>query len=163
MIAKIIYHKYQFKSIFSIQINVFDDDIHYVKKCLIKSFDGSVLFEIFKNNKFSRYVLICAMTIEIIIFIFFIVINAKTTNFKIIFLIVSLITFEDKKNLIFLFNDFHFRAFILIIKKNNEIFVIIMITRYYEIINIEMNQIQRSFFRANMSFIKCLMCLLDNV
>ena len=138
---KIIYRKYQFKSIFSIQINVFDDDIYYIEKCLIKSFDGSVLFGVFKNNKFSRYVLICAMTIEIIIFILFIVINAKTTDFEIAFLIANLITLEDKENLILLFNDFHFRTFISIIKKNNEIFIIIMITKCYKIINIEMNQI----------------------
>ena len=81
------------------------------------------------------------MTIEIIIFVFFIVINAKTTNFEIVFLIASLIALKNKKNLIFLFNNFHFRAFILIIKKDNEVFVVIMITRYYEIINIEINQI----------------------
>ena len=62
-------------------------------------------------------------------------------DFKIVFLIASLIALEDKKNLIFLFNDFHFRAFISIIKKNNEIFIVIIITRCYKIINIEMNQI----------------------
>ena len=62
-------------------------------------------------------------------------------NFEIIFLIANLITLEDKKNLIFLFNNFHFRALISIIKKNNEIFIVIMITKYYKIINVEMNQI----------------------
>ena len=139
MITKIIYRKYQFKSIFLIQINVFDNDIHHVEKCLIKSFDDSVLFEILKNNRFSKYVLICAMIIKVIIFVFFIVINAKITNFKIVFLIASLITLKDKKNLIFLFNDFHFRALISIIKKNNEIFIIIIITKCYKIINVEMN------------------------
>ena len=100
---KTIYHKYQFKSIFLIQINVFDNSTHYIKKCLIKSFDDFVLFEVFKNNRFSRYVLICAMIIEVIIFIFFIIINAKTMNFEIAFLIGSLITFKDKK-ILFLYS-----------------------------------------------------------
>ena len=81
------------------------------------------------------------MTIEVIIFVFLIVINAKITNFEIAFLIASLITLEDKKSLIFLFNDFHFRAFILIIKKGDEVFVIIIITKCYEITNVEMNQV----------------------
>ena len=79
------------------------------------------------------------MIIEIIIFIFFIIINAKMINFEIVFLIANLITFEDKKNLIFIFNDFHFRAFISIIKKDNKIFIVIMITKCYKIINVEMN------------------------
>ena len=139
MITKIIYRKYQFRSIFSIQINVFDNNIHHIKKCLIKLFDDFVLFGILKNNKLSKYVLIRAMTIEIIIFIFFIIISAKIINFKIVFLIASLITFEDKKNLIFIFNDLHFRALILIVEKNHEIFIIIMITKCYKIINVEMN------------------------
>ena len=60
-------------------------------------------------------------------------------NFKIAFLIASLITFKDKKNLIFIFNNLHFRAFISIIKKDYEIFIVIIITRCYEIINIEIN------------------------
>ena len=62
-------------------------------------------------------------------------------NFEIVFLIASLIALEDKKNLILLFNDFHFRTFILIIEKDHEIFIVIMITKCYEIINVEMNQV----------------------
>ena len=54
-------------------------------------------------------------------------------------MIANLIMFEDKKNLILLFNDFHFRALISIIKKNDEIFIVIMITRGYKITNVEMN------------------------
>ena len=60
-------------------------------------------------------------------------------NFEIVFLIASLIALEDKKNLIFIFNDFHFPTFISIIKKNNEIFIVIMIIRCYKIANIEIN------------------------
>ena len=161
-IAKIICRKYQFRSIFLIQLNVFDDDIYYAKKCLIKSFDDFVLFEVFRNNRLSKYVLICVIIIEIIIFIIFIIINAKTINFKIVFLIASLIAFQDKKKKI-IFNNLHFRAFISIIKKGHKIFVVIMITRCYEIINIEINQIPKFFFKTNMSLIKCLTCLFDNV
>ena len=141
MIAKIICRKYQFKSIFSIQINVFDDNIHYIEKCLIKSFDDFVLFEVFKDNKLLRYVLICAIIIEIIIFVLLIIISAKIMNFKIVFLITSLITLEDKENLIFMFNDFHFQTLISIIEKNHEIFIFIMIIKCYEVINVEMNQV----------------------
>ena len=38
-------------------------------------------------------------------------------------------------------NDFYFQIFILIIKKNDERFVIIIITKCNKIINVEMNQI----------------------
>ena len=47
---------------------------------MIESFDGFVLFEVFKDNKLLKYVLICAMTIEIIIFVFFIIVDAETMN-----------------------------------------------------------------------------------
>ena len=161
-IAKIIYRKYQFRSILSIQISVFNNNIHYAEKRLIKSFDNFILFEVFKDNRFSRYILICAMIIEVIIFVLLIVISAKITDFKIAPLIASLITLEDEKNLIFLFNDFHFRALISIIKENNKIFIVIMITRCYEIINVKMNQIQRFLFKTNVNFIRCLICLFDN-
>ena len=62
-------------------------------------------------------------------------------NFKIVSLITSLITFENEKNLIFMLNDLHFRTFILIIKKDHEVFVVMMITKCYKIINVEMNQV----------------------
>ena len=141
MIIKIIYNKHQLRSVFLIEINVFDNNIHYIEKCLIESFDDFVLFEILKNNRFSKYILICAMIIEVIIFVFFIIVDAKTTNFEIVSLISNLITFENKKSFIFIFNDFHFRAFISIIKENDEVFVIMIITRYNEIVNIEINQV----------------------
>ena len=81
------------------------------------------------------------MIIEVIIFVFLIIINAKIMNFEIAPLIASLITFKDKKNLTFMLNDFYFRTFILIIKKGHKVFIIMMITKCYEIINVEMNQI----------------------
>ena len=79
------------------------------------------------------------MIIEVIIFVLFIIINVKIMNFKIAFLIASLITFKDKKNLTFMFNDLHFRLFISIIKKSHEVFIIIIITKCNEITDIEMN------------------------
>ena len=60
-------------------------------------------------------------------------------NFEIVFLISNLITFKSKENLNFIFNNLYFRMFILIIKRNNEIFIIIMITKCNKIANIEMN------------------------
>ena len=102
------------------------------------------------------------MTIEIIIFVLLIIINAKTTNFEIAPLIASLITLENEKSLILLLNDFHFRAFISIIKEGDEVFTVIMITECYETTNVEMNQVQRSLPRANVNLIKCLTCLLDS-
>ena len=62
-------------------------------------------------------------------------------NFEIVPLIASLITFEDKENLIFIFNDLHFRAFILIIKKGHKVFVVMMIMKCNEIADVEMNQV----------------------
>ena len=106
---------------------------------LVKSFNDVVLFEIFKNNKLSRYVLIYTIIIKVMIFVLLIIIDAKITNFKIASLISNLITFENKKSFIFMFNDFHFQTFISIIKKNNEIFIVIIITKCNKIINIKMN------------------------
>ena len=60
-------------------------------------------------------------------------------NFEIIFLISSLITLENKENLFFIFDDYYFRTLIPIIKKNNEIFIVIIITKYNKITNVEMN------------------------
>ena len=62
-------------------------------------------------------------------------------NSEIIFLITNLITLENEKSLIFIFNNFHFETLILIIKKNHEIFIIIIITKCNEIVNVEINQI----------------------
>ena len=77
-------------------------------------------------------------------------------------MISSLITFESKENLIFMLNNLYFQTFILIIKKCDKVFAIIMITKYNEIINIEINQVQRFFLKANVNFIKCLTCFFDN-
>ena len=108
MIAKITCNKYQLGSIFSIQINIFNNNIYYIEKYLIKSFNDFVLFEIFKNNKLLKYILIYIITIEVIIFVFFIIIDSKIINFKIVFLISSLITLKNKKSFAFILNNFHF-------------------------------------------------------
>ena len=79
------------------------------------------------------------MIIEVIIFVFLIIIDAKTTNPEIVSLISNLITLENKENLIFIFNNLHFRTFILISKENNEVFIVIMIMRCNKIANIEIN------------------------
>ena len=105
---KIICNKYQFKLIFLIQINFFDNNIYYIEKRLIKSFNDFILFGIFKNNKFLSYILINIIIIKNIIFIFFFKIEIKTINFNIIFLILNLKASKNKKNFIFIFNNFHF-------------------------------------------------------
>ena len=79
------------------------------------------------------------MNIKIKIFIFIIIINSKTLNNDIFILIFNLITFENKKNFAFLFNNFNFKTFILIINENDKIFIIKMIARNDEIANIAMN------------------------
>ena len=53
--------------------------------------------------------------IEIIIFIFFIIVSLKIINFNIIILISSLITLKSEKDLIFILNNLNFKAFILVI------------------------------------------------
>ena len=54
-------------------------------------------------------------------------------------LIFNLITFENKKHFVFIFNDFNFKTFILIVNENNKIFIIKAIARNDEIVNIVMN------------------------
>ena len=81
------------------------------------------------------------MIIEIIIFVFFIIIGAKAANFEIVFLISNLITFENKKSFIFMLDDLHFETFISIIKKGDKIFIVMMITKRNKIANVEMNLI----------------------
>ena len=102
------------------------------------------------------------MTIEVVIFIFFIIIGAEATNFENVFLISSLITLEDKESLILIFNNLYFRSFILIIEKCDEIFIVIIITKCNKITNIEINQVQRFFFKTNINLIRYLTCLFDN-
>ena len=106
---------------------------------MIKSFDDLILFEIFKINKFLYNVIINTISVKIKIFVFVIIINSKTFNDDIFILIFNLITFEDKKDFAFIFNDFNFKALILIVNEDNKIFIIKTISRNDEIINIVMN------------------------
>ena len=106
---------------------------------MIKLFDDFILFEIFKMNKFSRDVIINTMNIKIKILIFVIIINSKTFDNDIFILIFNLITFENKENFAFIFNNFNFKIFILIINENDKIFVVKMISKNDKIVNIVMN------------------------
>ena len=54
-------------------------------------------------------------------------------------LIFNLITFEDKEDFVFMFNNFNFKTFILIINENNKIFIVKTIAGNNEIINIVVN------------------------
>ena len=90
---------------------------------MIKSFDDSILFKILKMNKFSYNVMINTINIKIKIFIFVVIINSKTFNDNIFILIFNLITFEDKKDLVFMLNNFNLKTFISIINENNKIFI----------------------------------------
>ena len=64
-----------------------------------------------------------------------------------------MITLKDEEDFIFIFNNFNFKAFILIINEDNKIFVIKIIAENDEIVNIVINEIQKSFFKTNMKFI----------
>ena len=90
---------------------------------MIKSFDDFILFKILKMNKFSYNVMINTINIKIKIFIFVVIINSKTFNDNIFILIFNLITFEDKKDLVFMLNNFNLKTFISIINENNKIFI----------------------------------------
>ena len=106
---------------------------------MIKSFDDFILFEIFKINKLSHNVIINTINIKIKIFVFIIIINSKTFNDNIFMLIFNLITFKDKEDFIFIFNNFNLKTLISIINENNKIFIIKAIARNNEIANIIMN------------------------
>ena len=98
-----------------IQINIFNNNTYYIEECLIKLFNSFILFEIFKNNKFLNYILIYITIIKIIIFIIFFIIKVKTASSNIIFLISNLKTSKNKESLIFIFNNFYYKVFIIMI------------------------------------------------
>ena len=79
------------------------------------------------------------INIKIKIFIFVIIINSKTFNNNIFILIFNLIPFKHKEDFVFMFNNFNFKTFILIVHKDNKIFIIKAIAGNDEIINITMN------------------------
>ena len=54
-------------------------------------------------------------------------------------LIFNLITFKNKKDFVFIFNDFNFKAFILIVNENNKIFIVKATAKNNEIVNIVIN------------------------
>ena len=83
--------------------------------------------------------MINTMNIKIKIFIFIIIINSKTFNDNIFILIFNLITLENKKDFAFIFNNFNFKTFILIVNENNKIFIVKTIARSDEIANIVIN------------------------
>ena len=136
---KIINDKYKFSSIFSIKINVFNDNVDNVEKRLIESFNDFILFEIFKINKFLYDVMINTINVKVKIFVFIIIINSKTFDNNIFMLIFNLIMFKNKKKFVFMFNDFNFKAFILIVNENNKIFIVKAIAKNNEIANIVIN------------------------
>ena len=53
-------------------------------------------------------------------------------------LIFNLITFENKKDFVFMFDDFNFKMFILIINENNKVFIVKAIAGNNKIANIIM-------------------------
>ena len=125
--------------IFSIKINIFNNNVNNVEKRLIKLFDNFILFEIFKIKKLLYDIIIDIINVKIKIFIFVIIINSKTFNYNFFILIFNLITLKNKKDFVFIFNDFNFETFILIVNKNNKIFIIKMIAGNDKIVNIIMN------------------------
>ena len=90
-------------------------------------------------NKFLYDVMINIMNIKIKIFIFIIIINSKAFDNNIFILIFNLITFKDKEDFVFMFDNFNFKTFILIINKNNKIFIIKTIAKNDKIVNIVIN------------------------
>ena len=54
-------------------------------------------------------------------------------------LIFNLITFKDKKDFIFIFDNFNFKALILIVNEDNKIFIFKAISKNYKIVNIVIN------------------------
>ena len=83
--------------------------------------------------------MIDTMNIKIKIFVFVIIINSKTFNNNIFMLILNLITFENKKDFVFMLDNFNLETFILIINENNKIFIVKTIAKSDEIANIVIN------------------------
>ena len=90
-------------------------------------------------NKFLCDVIIDTVNIKIKVFIFIVIINSKTFNDDIFILIFNLITLENKKDFVFIFNNFNFKTFILIINENNKIFIVKTIMKNDKIVNIIIN------------------------
>ena len=59
--------------------------------------------------------MLSTIDIEIIIFIFLIIVSLEIINFNIIILVSSLIALKSEKDLIFILNNLDFKAFILVI------------------------------------------------
>ena len=79
------------------------------------------------------------MHIKIKIFIFIIKVNSKMFNNNIFILIFNLIALENKKDFVFIFDNFNFKTFILIVNENNKIFIVKIIAKNNEIVNIVIN------------------------
>ena len=79
------------------------------------------------------------INIKIKVFVFVVIINSKTFNNDIFILIFNLIALKDKKDFAFIFDDFNFKTLILIVNKNDKIFVIKAILKSDKIANIVMN------------------------
>ena len=83
--------------------------------------------------------MINTMSVKVKVFIFIIIINSKTFNNNIFILIFNLITLENKKDFVFIFDNFNLKAFILIVNENNKIFIIKATAGSDKIVNIVMN------------------------
>ena len=83
--------------------------------------------------------MINTINIKIKVFIFVVIINSKTFNNNIFILIFNLITFKNKEDFAFMLDDFNFKMFILIVNKNNKIFIVKTIAKNNKIANIIMN------------------------
>ena len=59
--------------------------------------------------------MLSTIDIEIIIFIFLIIVSLEIINFNIIILVSSLIALKSEKDFIFILNNLDFKAFILVI------------------------------------------------
>ena len=76
-------------------------------------------------------------------------------------LVFNLITFEDKKDLVFIFDNFNFKTLILIVNENDKIFVFKTILKNDEIVNVAVNYIQKSFIKTNVRFVRYFLRLFD--
>ena len=59
--------------------------------------------------------MLSTIDVEIIIFIFFIIVSLEIANFNIIIFILNLIALKSEKDLTFILNNLNFKAFILVI------------------------------------------------
>ena len=125
-----------------------------MEEVLVELFNNSILLKVSRSNQLLSNIIIVTINIKLVVLKFPLIIDFKASNSNVIILIFSLKALKSEKDFAFLINNLDFRALILIIQKDNKVFIAIATTRSNRIIDITINQVQRTLFKANIRFIR---------